>query len=119
MGIHPTDYKTLVVLDRFGPMSAGDLARHIGLAPASVTNLTARLAARGFIRREPDRADGRKVLLSVDIDKLAVADEPDSAVESRDQMWDRYSYAELVVIADFLAVNAERLRSQVSELDKR
>lgn len=119
MGVHPTDYKTLVTLDRFGPMSAGDLARHVGLAPASVTNLIERLVAKGFIRRQPDPDDRRKVLLSVDIDKLAQVDVASSAVDSRERMWDRYSYAELMVIADFLAVNTTRLRAEVDAMDRR
>ena len=31
IGLHPTDYKALGVLDRLGPMSAGELGRHTGL----------------------------------------------------------------------------------------
>ncbi|MET0473511.1 MAG: MarR family transcriptional regulator [Mycobacterium sp.] len=45
LGLQPTDYKALGVLDRLGPMSAGDVGRHTGLAAASVTNLIDRLAA--------------------------------------------------------------------------
>src|SRR5256885_1544639 len=37
--LHPTDYKVLGILQRLGPLSAGEIARHSGLAPASVTNL--------------------------------------------------------------------------------
>jgi hypothetical protein len=59
LGLHPTDYKALGVLDRLGPMSAGDLGRHTGLAAASVTNLIDRLVAKGFLRREPDPTDRR------------------------------------------------------------
>jgi DNA-binding MarR family transcriptional regulator len=42
LDLHPTDYKTLGVVERLGPMSAGDIARHTGLATASVTNLMTR-----------------------------------------------------------------------------
>ena len=61
--LHPTDYKALSVLDRLGPMSAGELGRHMSLAAASVTNLIDRLVAKGLLRREPDPLDRRRVLL--------------------------------------------------------
>ncbi|MGH7555374.1 MAG: MarR family transcriptional regulator, partial [Longimicrobiales bacterium] len=51
LDLHPTDYKTLSVLERLGPMSAGDIARHSGLATASVTNLIDRLERKGFAHR--------------------------------------------------------------------
>jgi hypothetical protein len=70
LGLHSTDYKALGVLDRLGPMSAGELGRHMGLAAASVTNLIDRLAARGFLRREPDPTDRRRVLLHAEVTEL-------------------------------------------------
>lgn len=54
LDLHSTDYKTLGVLERLGPMSAGDIARHTGLASASVTNLIDRLERKGFARRTGD-----------------------------------------------------------------
>ena len=39
LGLHPTDYKVLSILDRMGPLGAGEVGRHNGLATASVTNL--------------------------------------------------------------------------------
>lgn len=119
LGLHPTDYKALGVLDRLGPMSAGDLARHTGLAAASVTNLVDRLEAKGFVRREPDLSDRRRVLLHPFIDKLSAADAFASLQQSLAALLVRYSDRELAVIADFLAGNADRLRAETEAISRR
>ncbi|HYO04982.1 MAG TPA: MarR family transcriptional regulator [Mycobacterium sp.] len=112
IGLHPTDYKALGALHRIGPMSAGDLGRATGLAAASVTNLIDRLVARGFLRREPDPDDRRRVLLHADVDELTDNEFFASWQRSSAQVWQRYSDTELAVILDFLAVSAERLRKR-------
>jgi predicted transcriptional regulator len=112
LGLHPTDYKALGVLDRLGPMSAGDLGRHTGLAAASVTNLIDRLVAKGFLRREPDPTDRRRALLHAEIDDLTDNEFVASWQRSAVQVWQRYSDTELAVILDFLTDTARRLRAR-------
>ena len=114
-GLHPTDYKALGVLDRFGPMSAGELGRHTGLAAASVTNLIERLVAKGFLRREPDPLDRRRALLHADVAELVDNDIFASWQRTATQMWERYSDTELAVILDFLADTAQWLRTRTEE----
>jgi DNA-binding MarR family transcriptional regulator len=111
MGLHPTDYKVLGMLERVGPMSAGDLARASGLATASVTDLIDRLERKGFARRIPDKNDRRRVVVEPVGDRAAAA-RPLFASTRRSlaRLFQRYSTRELAVIADFLARNAERLR---------
>jgi DNA-binding MarR family transcriptional regulator len=115
-GLHPTDYKALTVLDRLGPMSAGALGRHTGLAAASVTNLIERLAAKGFLRREPDPLDRRRALLHADLAELIDHDVFASWQRTGTQWWERYSDTELAVILDFLADTAQRLRTRTEAL---
>jgi DNA-binding MarR family transcriptional regulator len=115
-GLHPTDYKALTVLDRLGPMSAGELGRHTGLAAASVTNLIERLVAKGFLRREPDPLDRRRALLHADLSELIEHDVFASWQRTGTQSWERYSDTELAVILDFLADTAQRLRSRTEAL---
>jgi predicted transcriptional regulator len=112
LGLHPTDYKALGVLDRLGPMSAGDLGRHTGLAAASVTNLIDRLVAKGFLRREPDPTDRRRALLHAEIDELSDNEFFASWQRSAMNLWQRYSDTELAVILDFLTDTAEQLRAR-------
>jgi predicted transcriptional regulator len=115
-GLHPTDYKALTVLDRFGPMSAGELGRHAGLAAASVTNLIERLVAKGFLRREPDPLDRRRALLHADLAELVDNGLFASWQRPGTQSWGRYSNTELAVILDFLADTAQRLRTRTEAL---
>lgn len=116
VGLHPTDYKALGVVDRLGPMSAGELARHTGLAPASVTNLVDRLEARGFLRRESDPTDRRRVLLRADVSQLTGNEFFASWQRATTRMWERYSDTELAVILDFLGDTAERLRARTDAI---
>jgi predicted transcriptional regulator len=104
LGLHPTDYKALGVVQRLGPMSAGELGRRTGLAAASVTNLIDRLEARGFLRRESDPAEVS--------DNAFFA----SWQQSTARMWERYTDTELAVILDFLGDTAERLRSRTEAI---
>ena len=115
-GLHPTDYKALTVLDRLGPMSAGELSRHTGLAAASVTNLIERLVAKGLLRREPDPLDRRRALLRADLAELIGHDVFASWQRTATQSWERYSDTELAVILDFLADTAQRLRTHTEAL---
>lgn len=116
LGLHPTDYKALGILARLGPLSAGELGSQTGLAPASVTNLTDRLAARGFLRRAPDPIDRRRVLLHADVSGLTSNEFFASWQRAATQLWERYSDSELAVILDFLADTAERLRGRTEAL---
>jgi DNA-binding MarR family transcriptional regulator len=116
VGVHPTDYKALGVLERLGPMSAGELGRHTGLAAASVTNLIDRLVAKGFLRREPDPLDRRRVLLHADVAELTDNEFFASWQRATTQLWERYTDTELAVILDFLADTAERLRARTEAL---
>ncbi len=112
LGLHPTDYKALGMLERLGPMSAGELGRHTGLAAASVTNLIDRLASKGFLRREPDPTDRRRLLLRAEVGGLAHNDFFASWQRAVTRIWERYTDDELAVILDFLADTADRLRSR-------
>ena len=116
LGLHPTDYKALSVLDRLGPMSAGALGRHTGLAAASVTNLIDRLVAKGFLRREPDPLDRRRVLLHAQLAELADNEFFTSWQRAATELWERYSDTELTVILHFLDDTLERLRSRTEAL---
>ena len=120
LGLATTDYKTLSVIDGLGPVCAGDLARLTGLATASVTSLIDRLERKGFVTRVDDPADRRRVLVEVRRDRLASwRQKVPSPAESLARLWDRYSDAELKVIADFLGGNADRLRAETEALNAR
>src|SRR5688500_13571789 len=69
-GLSASEEKALDLLERSGPLTAGELARQSGLAPASVTALINRLEAKGFARRVQNPGDRRSVLVEVDTERL-------------------------------------------------
>jgi DNA-binding MarR family transcriptional regulator len=62
-GLSATDVKSLDLVIRFGPLTAGELAQRSGLSKASVTGLVDRLVQKGFALRKDDPNDGRRVLV--------------------------------------------------------
>lgn len=52
-------------LDRGGPATGADLARQEQISPQSMGATIGELEARGFITRQPDPTDGRRILLSI------------------------------------------------------
>jgi len=117
LGLHPTDYKVLGVLERLGALSAGEIALHSGLATASVTNLIDRLEDKGFVRRVRDENDRRRVLVEPVRERLAGGRTLfSSTISSLARLFEQYSDRELELIADFLARNAERLREETRKL---
>jgi DNA-binding MarR family transcriptional regulator len=63
MGLSATEYKAADILRRFGPMTAGELAKRTGLTTGAVTGLVDRLERDGFVRREHDKNDRRRVII--------------------------------------------------------
>jgi len=66
IGINVTDLNCLNVVALGGRMTAGDLARRTGLTTASITGVLDRLEEAGFVRRERDPGDRRRVLVRLD-----------------------------------------------------
>src|SRR5215469_10642105 len=65
-GLSFIEAKALDLLERFGPLTAGELSTRSGLAPASVTGLVDRLVRKGVVRRSPHPRDGRRVLIETE-----------------------------------------------------
>ncbi|ACU74926.1 transcriptional regulator, MarR family [Catenulispora acidiphila DSM 44928] len=62
-GLDENAYPVLSGLARTGPRNAADLAAVVGLDRSGVSRHASRLEAAGLVRREPDPADRRSVLL--------------------------------------------------------
>lgn len=60
-GLHQTDHECIDLLDWAGPLTAGELAEHLGLTSGAVTGLIDRLEAGGWVERERDPSDRRRV----------------------------------------------------------
>jgi len=103
IGINNTDLNCLNILSFSGHMTAGELAKATGLTTASITGVIDRLEEAGFVRRERDPHDRRRVVVRLSLDK-AVSDVASVfAPMLRDwrEMARRYSDDELRLIVDF------------------
>lgn len=63
-GLNITDVSCLGVLDKEGPMTAGDLARRMGLTRGgAITAVVDRMERAGFVRRSADPDDRRRTII--------------------------------------------------------
>jgi DNA-binding MarR family transcriptional regulator len=102
-GLSATDEKALDLIDRFGPITARDLSKRSGLAPASVTGLIDRLERKGFVRRLANPKDGRSILVEIDYQQLAQHGHYfDDFVGRLHELYESYSDEQLETIIDFM-----------------
>lgn len=69
IGLNITDHKCLDILLHQGPITAGKLAELTGLTTGAVTGVIDRLENAGYMRRERDPNDRRRVILQPLLDK--------------------------------------------------
>ena len=102
LGLNPTDLRCLDWLTE-GPLAAGALGVATGLSSAATTTMLDRLERKGFVRRERDGGDRRKVLVELTSDgseRVGRFYGPLAAEGSR--LLARFSDGELAMIRDFL-----------------
>ena len=117
LGLNVTEEKTIGILDRLGPLSAGEIAAHTGLATASVTSLIDRLEAKGFVRRARDADDRRRVIVELRAERAsAVGPLFDSFVRSYSHLLSGYRNEELAIILDFMVRVTGQLRAETMKL---
>jgi DNA-binding MarR family transcriptional regulator len=104
VGLGASDSQLISLLNLHGPLTPGRLAELTGLTTGTVTGVIDRLERAGFVHRERDTKDRRKVLVVPEAGAMATLGEHyrqhgehlDTVLGSRDD-------AQLRVIADFLA----------------
>jgi DNA-binding Lrp family transcriptional regulator len=103
IGINATDLNCLNILSFSGRMTAGELARATGLTTASITGVVDRLEEAGFVTRERDPHDRRRVVVQINIDRAMkdVAAIFVPMLRAWRDMASRYSDDELRLIVDF------------------
>jgi DNA-binding MarR family transcriptional regulator len=103
LGLGGTDVRFLTLLDRHGPLTPGRLATLTGLTTGSVTGVIDRLERAGFVGRERDDADRRKVrVVPVPEAAARLAAEWHDDLVVLDTVLRRRDQAELEVISRFL-----------------
>ncbi|NOU66540.1 MarR family transcriptional regulator [Paenibacillus sp. LMG 31461] len=63
LGLYNNDFISIDILRDRGPITAGELSKLTGLATGSITALIDRLEKNGYVRRQNDPNDRRKVII--------------------------------------------------------
>lgn len=116
-GLTATETKALDLLERLGPLTAGELSEQSGLAPASVTGLIDRLERKGVARRIPHPQDRRRVLIEMNRDYLAVSTPQfDDLVTGIRELCGKYTDDELTTIVEFVTASARIQQAATTKL---
>ncbi len=103
-GISASDMDCMDFLNLEGRMTAGRLAELTGLTTGAITGVVDRLEKAGYVRRERDESDRRKVFIAVvpetaaRIGRLYVPMQ-----QAMHKVWSRYSEEELRLLLRFAA----------------
>lgn len=117
LGLSPTEHKAVELLDRLGPLTAGELAAHSGLTAASATALIDRLERKKFAKRTPHPRDRRSVLVRVVPKRVnSVSAQLSTWVEALNEIFDSYDDEQLETILGFLDQAARRQRELTNKL---
>jgi DNA-binding MarR family transcriptional regulator len=117
LGLSAVEHKALGLITRSGPLTAGALAKQTGLTPGAITGLVDRLEHAGYVRRTPDPADRRRILVSATPaqrpDLTGVFDELGQEMAG---FLAKYNERELAVIADWITNTIDALQVQTRRL---
>jgi DNA-binding MarR family transcriptional regulator len=118
IGINATDLNCLNILSFSGHMTAGELAKATGLTTASITGIVDRLEEAGYVRRERDPHDRRRVVVTIVLDAALrdVATVFLPMIRAWREMSARYSDDELKLIVDFYGRMEQILRDHIRRL---
>jgi DNA-binding MarR family transcriptional regulator len=108
LGLGPTDHKCLDVLRERGSMTGSELAAFTGLTTGAITGVVARLERAGYLRRQPDRHDGRKQILHPAPERVrGIRDVIGPLRKDVSAILENFDSQQLIAIAEFLSGSTE------------
>jgi len=118
IGINATDLNCLNILSFSGQLTAGELAKATGLTTASITGVIDRLEDAGFVHRERDAADRRRVVVHLDTDRALATIAPvfGPMLGAWRRMTDQYTDDELRLIVAFYGQVEGVIRDHLAHL---
>jgi DNA-binding MarR family transcriptional regulator len=119
LGLNRTDMRCLDILDREGPLAAGQLAAATGLTTAAITTVLDRLERAGYARRTRDSGDRRRVLVELTPESArgAAAFYREHARRG-EQLLDRYTADQLEMLLEFVRQGREFNELKAAELEE-
>ena len=118
IGINASDLNCLNILSFSGSLTAGELAKATGLTTASITGVIDRLEDAGFVHRERDAADRRRVVVHLDTDRALATIAPvfGPMLGAWRRMTDQYTDDELRLIVAFYGQVEGVIRDHLAHL---
>jgi len=117
LGLYNNDYISVDILREKGPITAGELSKLTGLATGSVTALIDRLEKIGYVRRQNDPGDRRKVIIVPEYEnKEEVYNTYIPLHDAMIELASSYTEEELAFISQFLGKACTVLEDQIQRL---
>ena len=114
LGLHPTAFRCLDILDQEGPMTVGRLAERARLSPGATTSVVDALERKGLAGRTRDTVDRRRVLVEVTPELGRMGEQLHGPYEEGVKALEIYTDEQLEFLTTFLRGNVayqeERLR---------
>lgn len=116
LGLNLTDYKVLGLIG--DGVTAGQVADMTGLSTGMVTTVADRLEKKGYVYRDKDANDRRKVIIKLDVDKVASDIAPlfRSFGQEMGRLFASYDERELALIEGFMRSSIEVFQRETRKL---
>ncbi|MBB6633311.1 MarR family transcriptional regulator [Cohnella thailandensis] len=117
LGLNATDHKCLDFLNRTGAVTAGQLAQLTGLTTGAVTNVIDRLEQAGYVTRDKDPNDRRRVVVKPAEGRSAqISPLFQSVMQSTLQILSRYDEQQTSLILEFIRLCNEMTLAEMDKL---
>jgi DNA-binding MarR family transcriptional regulator len=119
LGLNVTDLKCLDLAREIQEITPGKLAELTGLSTGSITAVIDRLERAGYVRRERDPHDRRKVIIQPLLDQIVPKLQPIFASLGEAMaaaFGTQYSEQELALILDFVERSGRVLQAETAKL---
>jgi DNA-binding MarR family transcriptional regulator len=116
-GMNLTDLQCISILTSTGPITAGRLAEEMGLTTGSVTGVIDRMEQAGYVRRERDPKDGRRVIVRPVSEKLErAAGSLGSQDRVLEELMSDYDERDLALFVDLMRKSTAMTREETARI---